>query len=88
MTVASAAEGHYVVANILPFVRAHDDAFDDETTRIMGEAFDAACALLSDPNYSTREAIADRIIDAAKHGERDPIRLRDAGLAAAKSQPH
>jgi hypothetical protein len=72
------------MANILSFMRAHNDAFDDEATRIMGEAFDAACALLSAPNYSVREAIADRIIDAAKHGERDPIRLRDAGIAAIK----
>jgi hypothetical protein len=28
------------------------------------------------------EIIAKRIIEAAKKGERDPIRLRDAGLAA------
>jgi hypothetical protein len=29
-----------------------------------------------------RQAIARNIIDAAKQGERDPRRLRDAGLAA------
>ena len=28
------------------------------------------------------EVLAKRIIEAAKKGERDPIRLRDAGLAA------
>ena len=28
------------------------------------------------------EVIAKRIIDAVKNGERDPIRLRNAGLAA------
>jgi hypothetical protein len=28
------------------------------------------------------EVIAKRIIDAAKKGERDPVRLRNAGLAA------
>ena len=34
-----------VVASILPFIRARTD-FDDETTRLMGEAFDAARASL------------------------------------------
>jgi hypothetical protein len=29
-----------------------------------------------------REIIAKRIIEAAKKGERDPVRLRNAGLAA------
>jgi hypothetical protein len=53
------------VATILSFVRARDRGFDEETTRIMGEAFDAACTLFSDPSQSFREAIADRIIDAA-----------------------
>jgi hypothetical protein len=33
------------VATILPFIRARAD-FDDETTRLMGEAFDAARASL------------------------------------------
>jgi hypothetical protein len=72
------------VENILPFVQARDGAFDDELTRIMGEAFDAACALLGDISYPAREAVADRIIDAATNGERDGIRLRDAGMAALK----
>ncbi len=68
----------------LLFMRARDGAFDDETTRIMGEAFDAACVLLGNISYPQREAVADRIIDAATTGERDPIRLRDAGIAALK----
>lgn len=74
------------MTNILSFVRARNGAFDDETTRLMGEAFDAACVCFTDPNYSVREAIADRIIDTAAHGERDPIRLRNAGVAAVKQQ--
>jgi hypothetical protein len=31
---------------------------------------------------AVREAIAKSIIEAAKAGERDPVALRDAGLAA------
>jgi hypothetical protein len=71
------------VASILPFMRLRAD-FDDEATRIMGEAFDAARASLEDRGQPqiVYKIIAKRIIDAAKKGERDPIRLRDAGLAA------
>jgi hypothetical protein len=48
----------------------------------MGEAFDAACAGLQDGGQPdlVREIIAKRIIEAAKKGERDPVRLRNAGL--------
>jgi len=72
------------VTSILSFVQAHDGAFDDEATRIMGEAFDAACAMLPNLSKNDREAIAHRIIDAAAGGERDPNRLRNAGLAALR----
>jgi hypothetical protein len=44
------------------------------------------CALLESPNHSVRELIADRIIDAASRGERDPIRLRHLGMAGLKSR--
>ena len=49
-----------------------------------GRAFDAARESLQDrgPPEIVYEIIAKRIIEAAKKGERDPIRLRDAGLAA------
>jgi hypothetical protein len=59
-------------------------AFDPEATRTLGQAFDMACALLGHTAQPTaaREAIAKRILEAAKAGERDPVRLRDAGLAA------
>ena len=50
----------------------------------MGEALDAACKELHDTGQPAmvREVIAQKIIDAARQGERDPERLRDAGLAA------
>ena len=56
----------------------------DEASRITGEPFDAACKALQDTRQHTlaREIIAKRIIEAAKKGERDPVRLRKAGLAA------
>jgi hypothetical protein len=58
--------------------------FDDRTTKIMGEAFDAACKDLHDTGQPDQvyEVIAKRIIDAAKSGERDPEKLRDWALTA------
>jgi hypothetical protein len=49
----------------------------------MGEAFDAACQELHDKGQPqlVYEVIARRIIDAAKKGERDPVQLRNVGLA-------
>ena len=59
-------------------------AFDPEATRTLGQAFDMACALpgRTPQPPAVREAIAKCIIEAAKAGERDPVRLREAGLAA------
>ena len=52
--------------------------FDDEAVRAMGAAFDQACH--SFRNFAhfdrVRELVAKRIIEAAKKGERDPIRLQ------------
>jgi hypothetical protein len=72
------------VVSILPFVRRAGTIFDDNATKIMGEAFDSACKELHDKGQPqiVYEVIAKRIIDAAKKGERDPIQLRKAGLTA------
>jgi len=72
------------VASILPFVRRTGSVCDDRTTQIIGEAFDSACKELHDTGQPpiVYEVIARRIIDAANVGERDLIRLRNAGLAA------
>jgi hypothetical protein len=50
----------------------------------MGEAFDTACKDLHDTGQPpiVYEVIAVRIINAAKNGERDPVRLRNTGLSA------
>jgi hypothetical protein len=51
--------------------------FDDEAVRAMGGAFDQACRSLRHFAHFDRvpELVAKRIIEAAKNGERDPIRL-------------
>ena len=72
---------------IEPFLRARERGFDDDSTRVMGEAFDAACTALGDISKSDREAVADAIIVEAERGERDSIRLRDAGMAALEPKP-
>ena len=71
------------MATVLQFIRNKSD-FDDEATRLIGEAFDAVCKDLDDTGQPAlvREIIAKRIIRAAAKGERDPARLRAAGLAA------
>ena len=72
------------MGSILPFIARSGAVFNDLATQVMGEAFDAACKKLHDKGQPTivYEVIAKRIIDAAKKGERDPVRLRNAGLAA------
>ncbi len=69
--------------SILPLIPANTD-FDDELAGLMGEAYDAACGDVADNRQPevVREIIARRIIEAARKGERDPIRLRNAGLAS------
>lgn len=59
--------------NVVPI---QDVIFDDELTLAMGFAFDRACRSLRQLSTVTeREIVAKRIIEAAKNGERDPIRL-------------
>jgi len=65
------------------FLKPGDGSFDDYATRVMGEAFDDACKKLHSAGQPrvVFETIAARIVAAASKGERDPIRLRNAGLA-------
>ena len=70
--------------SILRFKRGGDGALDPEATRLMGEAFDAVCAQFFSLSKNDQEAVADRIVKEARSGERDPIRLRNAGMAALK----
>ena len=59
-----------------------DVSFDDAVTSAMGEAFDKACKFFQNfgPASKVHEIIAKRIVDAAKNGERDPIRLHEKAL--------
>ena len=75
------------MADILPFLK-NDTVFEPEATQAMSAAFDAICHALhlSDGAAREREAVAVRIIELARRGERDPARLsqsvlRDAGAS-------
>ena len=56
--------------------------FDDAATSAMGEAFDNACKSLRNVGSAMPAIVADRIIDAARNGERDPARLYEQALKA------
>lgn len=81
------ASGARKVISILPYLEKAGRTgvvFNDQATKAMGRAFDSACAELHDKGQPAivYEVIATRIIDAARKGERDADRLREAGLAA------
>jgi hypothetical protein len=58
------------------------EAFGPEAIAAMSEAFEAARIELRDTGQPelVLEIIAERIIAAARTGERDPVRLREAAL--------
>jgi hypothetical protein len=58
------------------------DAFGPEALAVMGEALDAAC---KEQGEAARETIARRIVAAARFGECDPLRLREAALTERRS---
>jgi hypothetical protein len=61
-------------------------AFEPELIAAMSEALEAACKGLQDGGRPevVREAIAIRIIAAARAGERDPVRLRAVALVGPR----
>jgi hypothetical protein len=70
---------------ITPFLAGLD--FDAEATRAMGLAFKKACAALglADRSDPLTTMVADKIIAAARAGERDPERLCAATLRELRS---
>ena len=67
----------------MPFAKfLQGTAFDPETVKLMGQAFDDACRQLglADRTDPLTAIIAGNIIAAAVAGERDPQRLRAAAL--------
>ena len=63
-------------------------AFGPEALAVMSEAFEAALKELQDTGQPevVREAIALRIIAAARFGERDPARLLEAALGKSRGE--
>ena len=57
---------------IRPFLNG--EQFDQETQRILGVAFEQTCIALQigDCNDDVKQAIADKIIELVKTGERNP----------------
>lgn len=66
----------------LTIVPIQDVVFDDEATLAMGTAFDPACSSLRHSACVERlpKLVAARIVEAAKNGECDPIRLRSQAI--------
>jgi hypothetical protein len=74
------------MGTIIPFLR--DQAvFEPEVTRAMSSAFDEVCRALnlSDGDSRGREAVAVRLIELARRGERDPAALRQRVLREAEA---
>lgn len=71
---------------ITPFLDSHK--FDSETKRVMGIAFEMARVALRPVNEAdlANEFIAQRIIDLAKAGERDPDLLCEGALKFVREQ--
>lgn len=69
--------------SIIPFLKP-DAAFDADITKVMDDAFDAACRELHDTGqpHVVKEIMAKRIIDAVRNGERNPQRLCAKALNA------
>jgi molybdopterin-binding protein len=63
-------------------------AFEPEVISAMSEAFDAALKELQDGGQpeGMREVIANRIVAAARFGERDPVRLLEAALGKSRGE--
>jgi hypothetical protein len=77
------------MGTIIQFLR-EQNAFDPEATSAMSAAFEEVCRALKllDGDSHGREAIAAQIIELARRGEKDPIRLRDRVLGdASAAQP-
>jgi hypothetical protein len=66
---------------INPF--SEQGAFEPAATAAMGEAFEAACKELREVGQlqMVRKVVAQRIIEAARRGELEPLCLKIAALA-------
>ena len=71
---------------ITQFLNGH--RFDPETRRILGVAFEQVCAALrtGDCDDDVKQAIANKIIELAKTGERNPDLLCERALEDIRGQ--
>jgi hypothetical protein len=74
---------------VLPPGREGAMPFDPEAIRALAVAYDSACAVLHVANEADPRAtmIAKKIIEHARHGEHDPIRLLDLVLTDLQRVP-
>jgi hypothetical protein len=74
-------------ASIIPFLR--DQAFDPETVEAMGKAFVTTCEALglSDRTDAMTTLIAEKIIELAKCGLKNPTALHFAAIKEFRSDP-
>ena len=72
------------MTSIIEFINETGSVLDEHATKAIGEAFEAACRDLDETEQPSvvYEAVARRIIELAKSGERDPNKLRDRALTA------
>jgi hypothetical protein len=65
-------------------------SFDAETTTIIGEAFDNVCKQVRDKGQpdSLQESIANRLIEIAARGGRDPAEMCESVLISLGWAPH
>ncbi len=74
------------MAQILSFLK--EASYDPEMTKVMGEAFEAACRHVpDDPDPLQRVALAKSILSQAQRGERDPDKMCRAALASIGIDP-
>jgi hypothetical protein len=76
------------MTSVVRFIKETElgSVLDDEATKAMGEAFDAACKVLDEAGQSSvvYEAVAKCTIEIAKSDERDPNLLSDRALTACR----
>jgi len=64
------------------------EQFDQETLRVLGVAFEQVClgARIGDCDDDVKQAIANKIIELAKTGERNPDLLCERALKDIRSE--
>jgi hypothetical protein len=64
--------------------------FEPDITQAMGVAFERGCRALNltDEADPLSKSLADRIIELARHGERDPDQLCEQALRALRENLH